>query len=759
MKSKVLILVAVFSLIAFWNAPAEETKANAPGANPAPQETKPNAPEANANAEEQANPNETKLNVEATAIGQFLDFEGQKAKFNEYRDIRTGPTGQFEVQYERKAYYLDLSGYDIGRNDQRYGLFGGQWGSFRYEFKYDEIPHNLTENARTFYSGVGGSSLTYTPQPPSTFLPNRDVSTWNTFDYSIERRNYGGGFKLDMFKPFFFGISAVREERAGVIPIGAAGTSPGGISIELPAPVNYLTDTIRVEAGYIKNPLSLMLHYTYGQFENKNELLDFRDPATFNTAATTDTVTRPPDNDYFKFDFTGGVKLPYNTKFDANASYARNESSAALLNSYVSDVSAAASNIGQQGRTGILLSNPLFNGRVDIQNYNFVLTTKPIYFLDAKIFYKYYQTSNKSDSITTTDPGPTPLGVTPTVRNNADRLFDYSTHKYGAQVGFKLPMSFYAIAGYTGGETSRKRPDIPSYHDDLYTAEVRWSGVDWMVARAGYERLHRRADFHAPDATGPSDPTLIENYIQRFDAASKESTTWRASVDFFPVPDLTLSIGYRWKNVPYPDTVLGLHSLRSDEWHVDADYLILKRVRLFAYFDYEYVKTDQQQRTFTSGATANPALEPTATDFNWTVTETSRNYAYGVGTDIYAIPKKLTLKLQYTYIKSQGFADYTYLLGLNPIPPTRTQDNIDISNLDNYTLDYFLAKATYQPFKLLSLSFGYAYERYKYDDAQLNGYQYVPMSATGGLLGFLTGAYANQNYRANIFFLTASYLF
>ena len=388
-----------------------------------------------------------------------------------------------------------------------------------------------------------------------------------------------------------------------------------------------------------------------------------------------------------------------------------------------------------------------------------MLTSRPIYFLDGKIFYKYYQTSNRSTQISTIDPGPTPAGVTPTVLNNADRLFDYSTVKYGAQLGFKLPMSFYAIAGYTGSDTSRKNPEIPFYHDDLYKLEIRWSGVDWMVVRGGFERLNRTADFHAVTVTSASDPALIENYIRRFDAASKDSNTWKASVDFFPIPDMTLSVGYRWKDTTYPDTILGLQSFKSNEWHVDGDYLIAKRVRLFAYFDYEYVKLDQQQRTFTSGLTANPALSPTPTDFNWTATQTTHNYAYGVGSDIYAIPKKLTFQVQYNYVKSQGFADYTFLLGPNPIPPTRNQDNIDIANFDNYTLNYFLAKATYRPVKPFSLSFGYAYERYKYDDAQYNGYQYVPLSATGGLLGFLTGAYANPNYRANIYFVTASYLF
>jgi hypothetical protein len=53
---------------------------------------------------------------------------------------------------------------------------------------------------------------------------------------------------------------------------------------------------------------------------------------------------------------------------------------------------------------------------------------------------------------------------------------------------------------------------------------------------------------------------------------------------------------------------------------------------------------------------------------------------------------------------------------------------------------------------------GYAYEKYNYDDAQMNGYKYVPGTA-GSSAALLTGAYANPNYTANIYFANVSYLF
>jgi hypothetical protein len=53
---------------------------------------------------------------------------------------------------------------------------------------------------------------------------------------------------------------------------------------------------------------------------------------------------------------------------------------------------------------------------------------------------------------------------------------------------------------------------------------------------------------------------------------------------------------------------------------------------------------------------------------------------------------------------------------------------------------------------------GYAYENFKYSDAQLDDYQFVP--ATSGSNGaYLTGAYKDQSYSSNIVFAGITYKF
>jgi len=671
-----------------------------------------------------------KLSGDVSATGTLTSVGGNKAKFNEYRDVRDGVYGEVNLKYDYEKYYMDLNARDMGYDTQRYSIEGGIWGDFKFDLNYDELPHNITYDAKTLYSGAGSSTLTYPTHPPST-----NTNTWSTFDYSTKRKNYSGGFKIDALKPFFFDVSAASEQKTGIYPLGAAGTTPGGISIELPAPIDYRTDSVNMAAGYIQNPLRLSLSYMYSSFSNGNLNLNFRNPSTANTASATDTFTMPPDNYYYKVNLTGSLRLPLDSKFDMKLATGSAKSDGTLLTSYVANVAGGLNNIA--------LSKSTFYGQIDTRNLAMSLTSKPLSFLDGRLFLKYDERENKSDQITITDATQSPSTFTNT-------LFDYRKTKFGAEVGFRLPAKFYLNTNYSHGTISRLRDDIPENRDDTYGAELKWTGLDFMAARVGYERLDRKAEFQAPDV--PS----IETFIRRYDAAAKYQDTYKASLDFFPLENLNFSLSYRYKEVNYPDTILGLTGEKRDEFSIDADYLIGKWIRIFAFFDYERIRQDLFQRQTTTGF--DPSLPPTPTNFNWTAFQKDESYSYTFGTDIFIIKDKLTLRLQHSYLESNGSVDYTYLLGGNPLPVGRTQENIDISDWDDYKLRYYLIKLTYNATKALSIAVGYAYEKYIYSDVQYNGYQYVP--ATAGTNGaYLTGAYNDPSYESHVVFLTLSYRF
>ncbi|MCE5266217.1 MAG: MtrB/PioB family outer membrane beta-barrel protein [Deltaproteobacteria bacterium] len=637
---------------------------------------------------------------------------GNEAKAFEYEDPRSGVYGNADLKYETPKDRVELEARDVGYDTQRYRLEGGRWDSYRYQLQYEELPHNFTFDTRTLYSGTESSNLTYGTHPP-----NANPNTWNTFDYSVKRKNMGGGLKLDLLKPFYLDVAASRQEKSGSYPIGAAGTSPGGIAIEMPAWLDYTTDTIKAEAGYVRNPLFFSLSYLYSRFDNGNGVQNFRNPATANTAATTDTFHLPPENDAYKLDFKGGVRLPFRSKFNVNLSTSRANSASRLETSYVSDVTAAASTIGVQGREGLGLSSPYFNGKVDTNNYHFALTTNPISFLDAKLFYKYFSRSNKSDQITTTDAAAGAV--------LANELFSYRKNSYGLEMGFKLPQHFLLTADYQYTKTERDRVDLPENRDNLFGVDLKWSGLDFMALKLGYERLDRAADF-------VGDPTGYEPFQRRFDAAPQERDTYKVSAEFFPMETLSFNIGYKYKRTNYKDTLLGLTDSRADEVSFDVDWRAHKQVRLFAFADFEKRSQNQRER------------QPT---YDWTLNQDEKTYEYGLGAEIAIIPKKLTLKLEHSSIRSDGSVDYTYL---GVIPAGRTQ-NDDLSNWDSYRLTSYIAKATYELTKAISLSAAYAFQEFLYDDDQYAGYRYV----IGANPTRLTGAYLEPGYRSHVVYVSA----
>lgn len=325
------------------------------------------------------------------------------------------------------------------------------------------------------------------------------------------------------------------------------------------------------------------------------------------------------------------------------------------------------------------------------------------------------------------------------------------------ELGFKLPGHLRLSPAYHYVKVNRDRGDLPETRDNIYSIDLKWSGLDFMTAKIGYERLERDAEWGQLILVTGTQATAnaIEPYVRRFDAAPQDRDTYNASLDIHPLESLNVGLGYKHRRADYKDTVLGLRDDKSDEFNIDAGYSIGKLAQLNAYASYEKTKSYQFQRRFAAAAGADPSgATQNADNFNWDVTQTDKSYNYGIGSDIYAIPKKLTLRLQHDYVDSDGRADFTYYTAAALTPLGRTNDNIDISNWDDYKKNSFMAKAIYNVTKALSVTAGYAYERYKYSDALLDGYVYVP--ATSGSSGaYLTGAYKDQSYRANVVFLSA----
>jgi MtrB/PioB family decaheme-associated outer membrane protein len=685
------------------------------------------------------------LNLDVEVTGALPYIHGNKAKFNEYRDLKdsaVGAYGRIRVSHEdQKGLYLNFDASDIGYDTQSYKLEGGKWGSYKYSLFYDEIVHNITWNAVTPYAGAGSNNLAYSGAGVAG--PTTNVSKWLPFDYGTKRKQYGGEVTLNMVKPFYFNVGFSQERKEGVKPIGAdtALGGPAGM-VELPEPINYRTDNLKMEIGYGKQPFFVAFSYQYSQFTNENNFLSFQNPAIFLGAGQpSDMIPLAPDNSYHKWALAGNYKLPFwNSRFNANLSYAKAKSDIDLLSSHYDGGALVP----------LTISSGRFNGDVETQNYGLAWTASPLTFMDAKVSYKYYKKDNKSDQITWTDPT---LGVPFT-----NHLFDYTKQQVGAELDWKILKNLRLATGYSNVKIDRERGDSSGNTDNTYSAELRFTGIENAVIRVGVEHLDRIANSQIPISVIPSAATqaisnAIEPYIGRFDVASKKMDSFKALLEFSPVESLNVGLGYRYKKNNYTDSTLGLTDDRRNEFDVSADYTFRKLFRIFGYFDYEKIESTQFQRNFAGAATASPiGTTQNAANFNWQQLFSDKTYDYGFAVDVYAIPKKLTVRLKHDYVRSDGSID-TQSLVPGALSGGKTTDFIP--NWDAYRKQSYMLKAMYQVTPVLWVNAGYAYERYTYNDAQFNGY--VLGLAPGNSL--LSGAYINPSYSANIVFLGASYRF
>jgi MtrB/PioB family decaheme-associated outer membrane protein len=668
---------------------------------------------------------EKNLTGEVSVMGVLPYVSGNEAKFSEYRDLKDGTLRPFvggSLEYDnKKGYFLDFNASDIGFDTQEYRLEGGKYGSYKYRLFYNEIIHNWMWNARTFYTGAGSNTLTYAPATGNRPTNNPDL--WNEFDYSIHRKQFGGGVDLKLLKPFFISFDVGRELRDGIKPSTSAN------AVEAPEPVDYTTDYLKAAIGYAKQPFFGSLNYYYQKFSNDDRYLYSRSPL----ASVNNLEQKPlaPANDYHNLSFLGNMKLPWNSKFNTKLAWARATSDKGLVTQRWGTGSTP---------TTVSYNDPTFNGEFETQNYQFVLSSAPLSFLDGKAFYQYYKKDNKSNQITYTQGA--------TVAEN--ELFEYTKQNYGAELDFRLMKGLHLTGGYTHYYIDRERTDIPKNNDDYYKAELKYTGLSIATIRAGYEYLVRAADHTWQTSDG-----VIEQYVRRFDAAARNQTTWKVDLQIYPVNDLNFNIMYKYVKNDYKDTTIGITKDERNFWGVNADYALQKWFKVSGYFDWEEVTTDQFQRR---GTTAPFGATQTSTNYNWTANQTYKDYDWGLGAEVYVIPKKLTVKAGYDNVRSNGKVDLTYLIAAG-IPAGYTQESVDLRNGDTYRKEGVFIKFIYSATTALSLTAGYAYESYRYTDPLFDGYQYVYPAGSASPTIYLTGANSSPSYKANVVYFGAAYKF
>lgn len=686
---------------------------------------------------------------------QSVQDHERSAKFNEYRDTKTGVFSNMQFGGDNGSYYVDITGQNVGRDDQFFEVKGGRFGSFNYSLFYNETIHNLTFDAKTFYANPGSNNLTYgyangasglaayTPTVPL------DTTRWNTFDYSVKRKDAGASVDFSFGTPFYITVDASQNEKKGIVPFGTPSnlirdyknSTSASLFLELPVPVDYRTNNVNLKAGYNTKKYSFSIAGSLSKFENENPYVNFRNPGV-TTQDRSEFVSQPADNDYYKVSMQGSVRqLPLNSALALQLGYSKLKSEFIIPTTLTNSSNTATSGVNPTYNTVILgLNKNKFSGDITYQTASAALTSEPIKALDTKIHFNYLSKENKSDIIEFTNP---------TTRLSTDtELFGYKKYNVGADAGYKITKTTKAAVGYEFERVDRNnRIDFDNTSDNRVYGEIKDSSLGWLTAKAKYQRLWRNSAFLQDNSS-----TVYWRYFRKYDAANKVQDSVKLALEFDPMERLNFGLEYTYKKNDYNDTLLGRTKDTRNEFYVDASYEIPDIVKLTAFFDYETVDSMDAFRS----AAADPRTVSTASSYNYSQDLKDRNYLYGLGLQVPIIKNKLEFVASWTDEEANGAADFNIptLTGL-------TNTFINISDRDDYKKQSLNLKMVYKAMKNLDLTLGYAYESYSYNDLSMNDYAYWIKSTTTPfpVSGFLSGANVNQPYNVNLFYMQVGYKF
>jgi MtrB/PioB family decaheme-associated outer membrane protein len=544
-----------------------------------------------------------------TAGVQQVDPDSPSSKFNEYRDIGNGAY-LYDLKVEavdtQTGLFLDLGGKNLFRDDQSVRLGVGSYGTWRLEYSYDEIPHNLSNNAMTVYNKAGDGvyvvpqliPLGYQALVPTTgqmrALNDPAVATYaatqvHSVEIGTEREKNSVALTLTPSELLKFRLSYKDDRKDGdkfsYGPIGDR--PPRTLNVQMAEPIDYVSQELRIEAELNMAWLQALVAYEISEFDNRIETLTWENifftPNAGDHTLTeleSDGTTRrrvssfgqralAPDNRYQNINATVGIDLPLQSRLAATVAYGWMDQDQRLLPYSVSNLNTNWADTAKLPRTKA-------DAEIETKLFNLDYTINPIARLNLRAFYRYYELDNEtgSDQWTYVTQDTASAGSTVNYRNNRINLpYAYEKQNYGLDGRYSL--AFWRTTLGLGIEREEIERDYREADTDenIVRATLSTRPIDWLSARVKYTYGDREGDsynYKATDASyfyttaqspaaGDRDNPLyaFANHpdLRKYDVSDRERHQFNMSATVTPAETFDVTVAYNYRKDDFDSDV------------------------------------------------------------------------------------------------------------------------------------------------------------------------------------------------------------
>lgn len=447
---------------------------------------------------------------------QQVDNNSNSSAFTEYRDLRDGRT-PLAFTYRAKAgdgLYFSMAGADVTRRDQSLGVAAGKPGVWKLNATWDELPHNLSNTAKSPYT----SSLPGVLEVPQTMaITFKKLATGSSDAASVVAMDAiaasyiqqyakpvslgmdlkNGGFALQVapLKSVNLELGFSRREKSGSrIGYGPIGDRPPRtLNIQLPEPVDYTTSDFKAAAEIVTPRYQLRGEYLQSQFENGIDVLKWRNVwASAPAGATHDTWDRAvavygvrplaPDNTYQSFMLTGGLALPFASRLTASVALGTMEQDGALL-------PYAYQNNLLVNKT---LPRSTAEGKMATTALSAEYSITPLPQLSVRAFARHYELDNQTPSAQwqyVTQDASSLTGTVSYKNKRVSTAFAWDRQNLGIESTVRAPaLKGSVVLAFEREDFGREHLEAEATTENI--VRLAWSGrpAKWISARARVQR-------------------------------------------------------------------------------------------------------------------------------------------------------------------------------------------------------------------------------------------------------------------------------
>jgi len=645
------------------------------------------------------------------------------SKYNEYRDLRDGffvPRVRLSMDdIAGSKYFLDVQSNNAIYHDQSYLATFGAWNRFKVQFRYDEIPHTYTNTARTLYTqtargvltiplltrntlqGLAASDPTLLPSTIQTQL----VPSMNFIVPAIERRAGTFLFAYDLTPDWDLLASYTREHESGTRPLGLIfNSSPsasltGGYGAEVPEPIDYFNNTVKIRAEYARKRWVMQFGYTGSFFQNATKSLVFDNPfltadcvaPTGCTNATqgpaTGQVDLYPDNQAHYLNFAGSFLLMKHLRLlvSINAGWLRQNDS--FLNYTTNTILLAG-------------AGPLPSGSLQGEKQTLAMNYKLIQTLGKKFAIKagYRQYDYNNDTpVRGFTPVQGDISAADPTSPEENTPFGYNRKNIEVTGNWYYAKKSSVKVGYEGEIMDRSHRDVEHSTENGFVAAIDSAPRKDLSFRVSYRYSARNPEQYLDDLTEEINGGITADQIfsRRFDESTRTRNRGDAQIQYSPTDRLSVSgfggtmqdnFNHRGgvnsatplnfiAGTTYPYYLYGVLKDLSYNAGFDSDFTLTNAVTMFAEYSYErYYKAMTSRYRAPGGATPTPLDCGTpgrgcdSANNDWGSTSREFVHILAGGIDVH-FNKKANLNTYYTlsaakgHVDSRPFGDPTLLTG------------------------------------------------------------------------------------------------